>query len=82
MAIKYVLIPFAYQQVKYVKTPTMRYDNYKAFINSIKQFEYEEKIYDKYLTHDDLQIMKSFPEKLYKYFGHLYAFKMKKKLNI
>ena len=57
-------------------------NNYKLFINSLKQFEYEEKIYDKYLTHDDLQIMKSFPEKLYKYFGHLYAFKMKKKLNI
>jgi hypothetical protein len=46
-------------------------DNYKIFINSIKQFEYEEKIYDKYLTHDDLKILKSFPEKLKKYLAHL-----------
>ena len=57
-------------------------DNYKAFINSIKQFEYEEKIYDKYITNEDLKILKSFPEKLFKYLGHLKAFKIKKKLNI
>jgi hypothetical protein len=57
-------------------------DNYKAFINSIKQFEYEEKIYDKYITNEDLEILKSFPEKLFKYLGHLKAFKIKKKLNI
>ena len=54
-------------------------NNYKAFINSIKQFEYEEKIYDKYLTIEDLKIMKSFPEKLNKYLAHLKAFKRKKK---
>ena len=45
-------------------------DNYKAFINSIKQFEYEEKIYDKYITNEDLKILKSFPEKLFKNKGN------------
>ena len=54
-------------------------NNYKAFINSIKQFEYEEKIYDKYLTIEDLKILKSFPEKLNKYLAHLKTFKKKKK---
>jgi len=54
-------------------------NNYKAFINSIKQFEYEEKIYDKYLTIEDLKILKSFPEKLNKYLAHLKTFKRKKK---
>ena len=54
-------------------------DNYKIFINSIKQFEYEEKIYDKYLTHDDLKILKSFPEKLKKYLAHLETLPKKKK---
>jgi hypothetical protein len=54
-------------------------NNYKTFINSIKQFEYEEKIYDKYLTHKDLEILKSFPEKIKKYLVHLETFKRKKK---
>ena len=54
-------------------------NNYKTFINSIKQFEYEEKIYDKYLTHKDLEILKSFPEKLKKYLAHLETLPKKKK---
>lgn len=54
-------------------------NNYKVFINSIKQFEYEEKIYDKYLTNEDLKILKSFPEKINKYLYHLKSYKRKKK---
>ena len=54
-------------------------DNYKIFINSIKQFEYEEKIYDKNITDDDIKILKSFPEKLKKYLAHLETLPKKKK---
>ena len=54
-------------------------DNYKIFINSIKQFEYEEKIYDKNINDDDIKILKSFPEKLKKYLAHLETLPKKKK---
>lgn len=54
-------------------------DTYKIFINSIRQFEYEEKIYEKYLTKDDIIILKSFPRKLDKYLEHLELIRRKKK---
>lgn len=40
---------------------------YNFFIQCIKQFEYEEKIYDKFLTINDLKLIKSFVEKIDKY---------------
>lgn len=57
-------------------------DNYKALINSIRQFEYEENIYDKYLTKDDLNTLKSFPKKLDKYLEHLEENKRKRNIFI
>ena len=39
---------------------------YKIFMNCIKNFKYEEGIYQKYIEEDDLYIMKSFVEKMEK----------------
>ena len=39
---------------------------YKIFMNCIKNFKYEEGIYQKYIEEDDLYIMKAFVEKMEK----------------
>ena len=44
---------------------------YKIFIYCIKNFEYEEKIYNKFLTIEDLEALKSFAKKLPKYIRNL-----------
>ena len=43
-------------------------NTYKIFMNCIKNFKYEEGIYQKYMIEDDLQVLKNFVEKMEKYF--------------
>ena len=42
-------------------------NTYKIFMNCIKNFKYEENIYQKYMQEDDLYILKNFVEKMEKY---------------
>ena len=42
-------------------------NTYKIFMNCIKNFKYEEGIYQKFLKEDDLYILKNFVEKMEKY---------------
>ena len=42
-------------------------NTYKIFMNCIKNFKYEEAMYQKYMQEDDLQIFKKFVEKMEKY---------------
>ena len=43
-------------------------NTYKIFMNCIKNFKYEEGIYQKYMIEDDLPVLKNFVEKMEKYF--------------
>jgi len=45
---------------------------YNIFIHCIKQFEYEKKIYDKFLTHDDYLALKAFIPKIKDYITQVY----------
>jgi hypothetical protein len=45
---------------------------YKIFIYCIKQFDYEKKIYNKFLNQEDLKILEKFAKKLNHYIKNLY----------
>ena len=54
-------------------------NNYKIFIYSARQFKYEENIYNKYITKEDIKILKSFNENLKKYLENFYENSLKHK---